>query len=155
MGGANRDANVKMRKYCTCPLAGVAGISQGADPGFFVGFSSLFANQRIHKCSENYEGSPRSYGIRFSGFRKVLTCTSCTLRGWVSSHRAVGVSPVLTGLWIFKGNKCHSKCLTILFTWKSPWEGAPEDEADANFQNLFICSAPPHFLGTGGRPLIQ
>lgn len=56
------------------------------------------------------------------------------LRGSVRLGRCRGCFPVPGSLWIFKGNKCQIKCLTILFTCKSPWEVSVKDKADTNFK---------------------
>ena len=70
-------------------------------------------------------------------FSQAWTCSRCF--------------PVLSSLWIFKGNKCQITCLMILFTCKSPWERSVKDDAGTNFKMSLFCFS----LGTGRCPLIH
>lgn len=72
------------------------------------------------------------------------------LRDSARLKQCSGCFLVLSVLWIFKGNKCQIKCLTILFTCKSPWERPVKDEADTNFKKSLFS-----FLWGARCPLLQ
>lgn len=105
------------------------------DMGCSVGFTTLFANKTIHKISEHRENfREETCTMKFPYVPESNSRAHHILRDSVRLEQCGRCFPVLSGLWIFKGNKCQIKCLTILFTCKSPWEGSDKDEADTNFK---------------------
>lgn len=109
------------------------------DTGCSVRFPTLLANQTIHKISEHHESFREGCTLKFPRILEGNSRAHHILRNSVRLERCSRCSPGLGGLWIFKGNKCQIKCLTILFTCESPWEGSVKDEADTNFRtSLFF-----------------